>query len=72
MNYDSLLEFLTRVKKMANTNSRDLRLSAEDATVLAASVAHLLTELRAGGSTPRAASPTVMGGRIDGGSFTDR
>jgi hypothetical protein len=67
MNYEPIDTFLTRAKQMTRSGSKDMRLSLQEANMLAISIAELLGQLQRQAPVT-ALAPTV----IDGGSFTDR
>jgi hypothetical protein len=70
MNFEPIDAFLTRVKQLSRTGSKDMRLSFQEANLLAISLAELLAQLNKAGSaaTSTAGAPAV----IDGGTFKDR
>lgn len=67
MNYDAINDFLSRVKRLSHQGSKDMRLSFQEANILAITIGELLVEAQRQTPTSTAA-PTV----IDGGTFTDR
>lgn len=66
MNYEPIEDFLSRVKKLSRSASKDMRLSFEEAQLLALNIGELMTQLnkKSEGKGP-VELPTV----IDGGTF---
>lgn len=69
MKPDAIEEFLTRVKQLSRTGSKDMRLSLQEANALAANLAELLYALnKRAENNP----PAALTGTIDGGTFNSR
>ena len=67
MNYDAINDFLARVKKLNKGNSKDIRLSFEEAHVLAVSIGELLSQAKQ--KIDKTQVTTTSPSVIDGGSF---
>ena len=65
MNYDPINDFLARVKRL---QGKDMRLSFQEANLLAVNLAELLSQLNQKAPAATSVAPSV----IDGGSFKDR
>jgi hypothetical protein len=69
MDHEPIDAYLGRVKKLAHSGARDMRLSFEEANALAASIGELLSlALQKPAPVVAASTPAV----INGGSFSDR
>lgn len=66
MNYDAINDFMSRVKKLNKSNSKDLRLSYEEAHILAISIGELMSQLKQKADTTSIVSAPAV---IDGGTF---
>ncbi len=65
MNYEPINDFLARVKRLSG---KDMRLSFQEANLLAVNLAELLSQLNQKAPAATTSAPSV----IDGGSFKDR
>lgn len=67
MNYEPIEDFLARVKKLSRSASKDMRLSFEEANLLALNIGELMTQLKKNetGKSAKIDFPKI----IDGGSF---
>ena len=67
MNYEPIEDFLARVKKLSRSASKDMRLSFEEANLLALNIGELMTQLKKNetGKPTKVDFPKI----IDGGSF---
>lgn len=66
MNYEPIENFLARVRKLNRSTSKDMRLSFEEAQLLALNIGEMMTQLHKKGSEVKTVEfPEV----IDGGTF---
>lgn len=69
MNYEPIEDFLARVRRLNRSTSKDMRLSFEEAQLLALNIGEMMTQLnKKGGDTKPVELPDV----IDGGTFPKR
>ena len=73
MKFEAIDDFLNRVKQLSRSGSKDMRLSFQEANLLAITIAELLTHVsKQATATPPQASSVAPPSVIAGGTFKDR
>ncbi len=73
MKFEAIDDFLNRVKQLSRSGSKDMRLSFQEANILAITIAELLTHVgKQATAAPAQSSAVVAPSVIDGGTFKDR